>query len=395
MLSIPSLVSSFRDCGCGQKHECAISGVVVESGLQDRVGDVLKAHGFPNELAVVSDKAARDAAPGVIPSLQKAGFSVERIDYDRLRVARMEDVRRVEQALCGGRARAVLALGTGSAHDPCRLACARQGAPLALFGTAASMDGFASYSAPIVDGVFKTTHPAKCPDLILADTAVLAAAPPELKAAGFGDMMAKYVAIVDWRVSHLLSGEHLCEKVCGLVREATDRIFDLAPKVQARDEKSAGEVFEALLLTGVAMSFTKTSRPGSGTEHILAHFWECMELAQGKMPNFHGTDVGVATLLVMREYERLAALPRIVAHAENADWDAIYRDYGALAPDVRRLNEPDTIVSGIDPAALERAWPEIRRIVSSVPTAAEVEAAMRVAGCACTPEQIGMHQRSW
>ena len=389
MIDIPSLVSSFRDCPCGEPHECAIGAVRIESGLQHRVGEALRDAGFPHRLLLLSDSAARAAAPGVAPSLERAGFALERIEYDSLRVARMEDVRRVEDALASGAAEGVIALGTGSAHDPCRLACARRGAPLALFGTAASMDGFASYSAPIVDGVFKTTHPAKCPDVILADTAVLAAAPAALKSAGFGDMMAKYVALIDWRVSHLVSGEPLCERVAGLVREAADRILALAPRVLATDEESAAAVFEALLLTGVAMSFTKTSRPGSGTEHILAHFWECMELVEGKTPNFHGTDVGVATLLILREYARLAAMPAIRVRRETPDWDAIYRDYGPLAPDVRRLNTPDTIVDAIDPAALERAWPEIRAIVGTVPQADEIERAMRVAGCPCTPEEVG------
>ena len=392
MLDIPSLVSSFRDCPCGQPHECAIGTVRVESGLQHRVGEALREAGFPRRLLVFGDRAGFAAAPGVVPSIEAAGFAVRRIGYDALRVARMDDVRRVEEALASGDAEGVVAVGTGSSHDPCRLACARRGAPLALFGTAASMDGFASYSAPIVDGVFKTTHPAKCPDAILADTAVLAAAPAALKSAGFGDMMAKYVALIDWRVSHLVSGEPLCERVAGLVRKAVDRIFALAPHVLATDEESAAAVFEALLLTGVAMSFTKTSRPGSGTEHILAHFWECMELVDGKTPNYHGTDVGVATLLVLREYERLAALPAVRARRETPDWDAIYRDYGPLAPDVRRLNTPDTIVDAIDPAALERAWPDIRAIVRSVPSADEVEAAMRVAGCPCTIAEIGKTQ---
>ena len=389
MISIPSLVSEFSACACGQAHECAIGMVRVESGLRHRAGEALREAGFPKKLLLLHDRAALAAAPEVPPSLEAAGFSLERIEYDSLRVARMEDVRRVEAALESGTAEGVVALGTGSAHDPCRLACARRNAPLALFATAASMDGFASYSAPIVNGVFKTTHPAKCPEVILADTEVLAAAPAALKSAGFGDMMAKYVALVDWRVSHLVSGEPLCEKVAGLVREAADRIYSLAPRILAEDEESAAAVFEALLLTGVAMSFTKTSRPGSGTEHILAHFWECMELVEGMTPNYHGTDVGVATLLVLREYERLAKLPAVHARREDPDWDAIYRDYGPLAPDVRRLNTPDTIVDGIDPAALERAWPEIRTIVRSVPTANEIESAMRIAGCPCRPEEIG------
>ena len=100
------------------------------------------------------------------------------------------------------------------------------------------------------------------------------------------------------------------------------------------------------------MSFTKTSRPGSGTEHIMAHFWECMELLDGKTPNYHGEDVGVTTLMILQYYEKLAQLPQVPAHPEVCNWDEIYRIYGPLAPDVQKLNTPDTITDGIAPRRL-------------------------------------------
>ena len=74
----------------------------------------------------------------------------------------------------------------------------------------------------------------------------------------------------------------------------------MARSVTKRDEKTAAAIFESLLLTGIAMSFTKTSRPGSGTEHIMAHFWECMELLDGTTPNYPGEAVGVRTLMILQ-----------------------------------------------------------------------------------------------
>lgn len=271
----------------------------------------------------------------------------------------------------------VLAVGTGSVHDPCRLACARHDVPLCLFATAPSMDGFASYSAPIVNGNFKITYPAKCPEVIIGDTKILAVAPAALKSAGFGDMVSKYIALIDWQVSNLLTGESYCERVAALTRQATDQIFAMAGRVTKRDEKTAAAIFESLLLTGIAMSFTKTSRPGSGTEHIMAHFWECMELLDSKTPNYHGEDVGVTTLIMLRYYEALARLPQVTAHPEICNWDEIYSIYGPLAPDVQKLNTPDTITDGIAPRWIEACWPQIRRIVQSVPSYDACLAAMR------------------
>ena len=385
MTDFRQLIDMYRSCTCGIEHRCDIRDIRVGSGLVTQVGRILEENAFPKKLLLVADKNTLNASAGILESL--SGFSVTLHIYDSLRVATMDDVRLVERYF--DRVDGVLAVGTGSVHDPARLACARQNKPLCLFATAPSMDGFASYSAPIVDGNFKTTHPAKCPEVIIADTRILANAPTELKSAGFGDMVSKYIALIDWQVSHLLTGEHYCERVADLTRFATDRLMSMADKVTLADEEAAGAVFESLLMTGIAMSFTMTSRPGSGTEHILAHYWECMELLEGKLPNYHGEDVGVATLMMLRYYGELAKLPAVTARKEENDWTAIYKAYGQLAEDVRRLNTPDTITDPIDPKEVERLWPDIVEIIRSVPDYDTCLSAMKQAGCKTTIEEIG------
>ena len=386
MADFHALIHSYQNCACGQAHTCAIRDIEIGSGLVRSVGDILRKNGFGPRLLLAADEQTLAAAEGIEASL--AGFAVVRHIWPTIRVATMQDVEKIESYF--DRVDGVLAVGTGSVHDPCRLACARHDVPLCLFATAPSMDGFASYSAPIVNGNFKITYPAKCPEVIIGDTKILADAPAALKSAGFGDMICKYVALIDWQVSNLLTGESYCARVAELTRTAADRIFAMADRVTQRDEKTAAAIFEALLLTGIAMSFTKTSRPGSGTEHILAHFWECMELLDGKTPNYHGVDVGVATLMILQYYEKLAQLRQVTARPEVCNWNEIYSIYGELAPDVRRLNTPDTITDGLDPRKIETCWPEIRRIVQAAPSYDAVLAAMRAAGCILTPEEAGL-----
>ena len=385
MLNFRALIDSFRDCGCGMDHRCGIHDIRIGSGLVTQAGEILRENGFPRRLLLIGDRDTLAAAAGIEESL--TGFEVTRHCYDTLRVATMDDVRLVEDYL--DRVDAVVAVGAGSIHDPSRLACARRNKPLCLFATAPSMDGFASYNAPIVDGGFKTTHAAKCPEVIIADTKILAAAPKALKSAGFGDMISKYIALIDWQVSHLVTGEAYCPRVAELTRTAADRLMTMADRVTLEDEETAAAVLESLLMTGIAMSFTRTSRPGSGTEHILAHYWECIELLEGKIPNFHGEDVGVATLLTLREYEALAGRETVTAHPEVNDWDAVYRAYGPLAGAVRKLNTPDTITDGIEPRVIEEKWPEIRAIVRSVPDYDACYRAMKAAGCKTTIAEIG------
>lgn len=386
MIDVKKIVEEFSDCPCGVKHELGIKSVEIGSGIVKDVGEILKSNGFKKKLLLVADNNTLSAADGILDSLKS--FDVTLKIYDNLREATVTQVETIKGLL--NSFDGVISVGTGSLHDICRKAAADLNKPLCLFATAPSMDGFASYCAPLTDGNFKITYPAKSPEVIIADTKILATAPRELKSAGFGDMVGKYVGLVDWQVSHIITGEYYCEKVANLTRRATDKIMGLADKITAEDEETAAAVFEALLLTGIGMSFTKTSRPASGTEHVLSHFWECKKLLEGKISDFHGKKVGVATLLITDIYDKLALKEKVSAHREVNDWQDIFDNYGELKEEVIKLNTPDTITDGIEPAVIEKNWDKIREIILSVPRKSEILSAMRRAGCAITNRDIAV-----
>jgi glycerol dehydrogenase-like iron-containing ADH family enzyme len=94
----------------------------------------------------------------------------------------------------------ILSIGTGSVNDVCRYAASQTNKAFAIFATAPSMDGFASDSAPLIENNFKVSYPCRQPSVVIADTDILASSPVELKAAGFGDIIAKYIGILDWKI---------------------------------------------------------------------------------------------------------------------------------------------------------------------------------------------------
>jgi len=389
MTQVMDIIERFKaPCPCGKTHETAVRDVVIGAGVVHTVGDILERNGFPKTLLLVADKNTLAASAGILDSLHN--FKVETHIYDDIRVATIAHVEELEEKI-KGRDIAILSVGSGSVNDPCRLAAARQNKMLCIFGTAPSMDGFASYGAPLVHNGFKSSYAAKSPEVIIGDTAILASAPTALKSAGFGDMVSKYVALIDWQISHLLTGETYCEQVAALTREAIDILMELADKVTDNDEYTAGKVFEALLLTGIGMSYMQNSRPASGSEHVVAHLIECLELTEGKLPNLHGEDVGVCTLEVLRLYNELAKKQSITAGRETVDWNKVYAVYGDMAEEVRKVNTP-TVTDKVDPKALEQNWGKIREIIRSVPDADTCEKAMQAAGCKLTVADIGKSQ---
>lgn len=389
-MDLKLLTEKYADCPCGVRHVLNTRVIKCESGLVRRVGKELKEAGFPTRILFLADKNTLKASNGILESLD--GFKiVDTVLYDDLRVADMVEVEKLQARIKS--VDGVLACGTGSIHDTARLACAREDKPLCLFATAPSMDGFASYGAPITNGNFKVTYPAKSPEMVLADTEILAVAPTELKSAGFGDMIGKYVGLIDWEVSSLITGEYWCDRVAYLTRKATDDIFALADRVTSSDEETAKQIFDSLILTGIGMSFTKTSRPASGTEHILSHFWECKKLLDGKISDFHGKKVGVATLLIMKEYEDFKNMKSVDCHYEKVDWDMVKSVYGPLWEEVERLNFPKSIMDGITPQLINDNWGKIRDIITNVPSFSEIYDAMRVAGCATSPTEIDVSDK--
>ncbi|MDR0426450.1 MAG: iron-containing alcohol dehydrogenase [Clostridiales bacterium] len=386
-MDLKGLLADFKDCACGRPHESGIAGIYIERGVTARTGELLKRHGFFGRLLVVADKNTLAAAKGLMEAL--SGFIVVSVVYPDKREPYYEDV--LDIARKAGEADGVLSVGTGTLNDICRLACKLAAAPFAVYATAPSMDGFASASAPIVKNGFKRSYDAVQPRVILADTAVLAAAPAHLKAAGFGDMMGKYIGLADWQAARLLADEYHCERVARLSLAATDRILSMADKVRSKDEGTAAAIMECLILTGLGMGFTKNSRPASGTEHIVSHYLDITQLKAGIRPDYHGFQVGVAALTIARRYHGYIGFGRAALVPDRTDWPAVYAAYG---PDMRAEIEADNtppLTDALDPDRVAAVWPELCAAVRALlPAPERLEAALLAAGCPTDAAGIGV-----
>ncbi len=387
-MDIHSIVKSLQGCPCGRTHTVEIRAVEIGHGILQQTAEILHRNNFPEKILVVADDNTLAASKGILEILKSGGFQVKTKIYSDLRVADMRDVKVVQEL--SRDVDGILSVGSGSLNDICRYAARLEDKQFAIFATAPSMDGFASGTSPITENNFKTTRQARQPSIILADTSILARSPSILKGSGFGDVIAKYVAIVDWKVSHLTTGEYYCQAIADLTLDAVKRMVALADKVVQEDEETAGAIMEALVLTGLAMRLADCVRPASGTEHIISHFWEIKKLEKGLISDFHGRKVGVATLLTSRIYHWLIKQD-VRFCPEKLDWARIYEAYGPnFTPDVIKLNNP-TVTEETTADTCNAFWPEICRIVrEELPTYETLYDVMKRAGCALTLEDIAV-----
>lgn len=387
-MDLKKILHSLENCPCGRKHTFVTEVAEIGHGVKERAGKILADAGFPKKVLIVSDDNAMRAADGLLPVLEAAGFEMKKLVYKNMMYAKIEQVREVEALLDD--VDGVIAVGTGSVDDICRVASFNKKKKFAIFATAPSMDGFASDSAPIIENNFKTSVYVEQPMAILADTEILAKAPTELKAAGFGDMVAKYIGIFDWRLSHMLTDEYYCPAVAEITMQGVNKIMALADKVTGEDEEAAGNIMEGLILSGLGMKLAGCSRPASGAEHVVSHYWECYKLARGIWPEFHGKKVGVATVLINRIYHNIAdRVPEIDPIPDPTDMEEVKAAFDPSQVDeVVRLNTP-AITADIDLARLKRIWPDVRKMINEIlPSDEELMRLMKAAGAVTEPADV-------
>ena len=194
----------------------------------------------------------------------------------------------------------IVGIGSGAICDLSRFCAYRLNADFIMIPTAASMDGYLSSISPLIINRSKTTFEGKQPVAALCDPELLRSAPGVMTSAGFGDIMGKVTSGIDWILSRELLGERYVEPAAEKAAEAVRICEENADGAGANSADGVKAVVRALLLSGEAINETGNSRPASGAEHHLSHYWEEAFLREGKPPVLHGIKVAVAALTVIR-----------------------------------------------------------------------------------------------
>lgn len=188
------------------------------------------------------------------------------------------------------RCQVVIAFGGGRALDLAKHSASIAGLPFVAVPTSLSHDGFASPLASLHTPRGRRSIACRPPAGVIIDTGVCFAAPRHLWLAGLGDVAAKVTAVADWKLAFHARGEPVND-LAALLSDAT--VFQLAGR-PVFDIEGTRLLATALLLNGVAMSLAGTSRPASGSEHLISHALDQLSAR----PRLHGLQVGMASYIV-------------------------------------------------------------------------------------------------
>lgn len=320
-------------CACGKSHKVDIQAIRVGSGVIQELPGILRDLGA-SHIFLVGDNYTYEAAGRQVEQLlDQAGLSYhKRVFQTETPLVPNEYALGSVLAAMTSQDDMLLAVGSGTLNDVTKYVSARTGIPYVIAATAPSMDGYASTVAPTILDGFKTTLPAVYPAAIVADVDILKDAPMPMLTAGFGDIIGKFTSLADWRLSHQLNGEYYCPEVAGVIEAAVETCAANAQALAQREPQAIQAVTEALILSGLAMGMVGVSRPASGAEHQMAHYWEMDALRRGEEHPLHGNAVGVGTVLAASLYEMAAEyLPQGFAAPDKGQILACLQAAGSCA----------------------------------------------------------------
>ena len=397
-------LTEIKNCPCGRIHRSSVNKLILGSGVLEQLPELVKPYAKPFLLADVHNYAA--AGKRVAELLEEAGkpYSLHIFENEALK----PDEETIGSAVMhfDHSCDAVIAVGSGVLNDTGKILAALAGKPYIIVGTAPSMDGYASASSSVERDGLKITLPSKCPDIVIGDTAILKDAPMRMLVSGLGDMLAKYISICEWRLSHIITGEYYCEAVAGMVRSALNKCVKHADGLLKRDESAVQAVFEGLVLGGAAMEYAGMSRPASGVEHYFSHIWDMRGLEFGTPVDLHGIQCAVGTLYAAEIYDFLRTYTpdkqKALDYVKRFDYEAYKEDLrtflgkGAQAMialeqkeqkyDVQKHAERLEII-------IDR-WPDIQKIIAEeVPHAEDIRALLRKIGAPERARDIGLDER--
>ncbi len=385
-IDVPELA---KNCPCGKEHATETKLCIIDNGALARLESYMEEVGLHGKRCVIYDENTYRAVPAALHPRADQEIIIPGSGIHADEFATADVLERMD-----GDVEVMVAVGTGVLNDIVRYCAKERHIPFAAVPTAATCDAFASSVAAMTLGGLKISITCQSPVLVVADVDIIRDAPADLILSGIGDMLGKFVALSEWRMANLLTGEALCERIYDMMFTSVSTIWDKCLLARQGDDEAIAAVMEGLIMSGIAMQMFGNSRPASGAEHHFSHLLDIgTDALRGIPGGTHGEQVGVGTAVISREYHRLIQIEDITPYLHDyaAPEESYVRAFvgDKLLEGVMKENVKDS-AGGVTKEKLAGCWPQIRQIMAAIPAPDAVEEKLSALGAKKNLADLGI-----
>ncbi|MBQ8641726.1 MAG: iron-containing alcohol dehydrogenase [Clostridia bacterium] len=389
-------------CECGRRHYGLLKDCIIGEDALLRLPEMVRKYNGTHPFVLCDRETYAAAGERACALLEGAEIPYTLHIIGRTRPAPDERIVGEAVMFCDAKCDLVIAVGGGVINDTGKILAAAKNCTDIYVAAAPSMDGYASASSSMEREGLKVSLNSKCPDAVIGDAAVLAAAPVHMIRSGIGDMAAKYISLVEWQIAALLVGDYYCPTVANIVKESLAVCAENAAAAVSGDREAVCRLAEGLVMSGLAMNYAGISRPASGMEHYISHILDMRALEFGAPADLHGIQCGIATLITAEAYELLAKIvpdrEKALAYVKNFSLES-WSDHlrALLGHGAQAMIAGEKKEGKYDPekhaARLEKIlanWETILEIVSGLPSAADLRTFFVSIGHPVSGGEIGL-----
>jgi glycerol-1-phosphate dehydrogenase [NAD(P)+] len=290
--------------------------VLVGWGVLGSLGEVFLELGLNRPLIVTGHKTIEIAGARAEEFMKDLGLKPE---LELCTEADLDTVERISEKAESIEADTVIGVGGGRTIDVAKLSAGKTGAFFISIPTTASHDGIASNLASVKGLGRPYSMKAKPPIAVLADSQIISESPYRFTASGCGDVISKAVSVRDWRLAHEEKNDYYGEYAGSLALMGSSLIMRNAEKIRDQAQEGYRTLLEALVSCGVSMSIAGSSRPCSGSAHLISHALDM--IAPGGA--LHGEQCGVGTIMMAKlhglDWERIRGSLAIIGAPTTAE----------------------------------------------------------------------------
>lgn len=322
------LADGYLDCPyCGRRHSVPIPIIRIGAGIVNEVPEVLEqALGRkPGKVAILFDKAIEQVIEtSVIQPIEAHGQPLFRVPIGEPGLL-LECDRDLSDSIADrldSDIDILIGAGSGVISDMTKWISDRLHKPFILVGTAPSMNAHTSITAVMLHNDIKSSEFLTPGKAVIFDVNILANAPIPMLHAGMGDLAARAVCNADWKLSNALRQTPFCPLPYMMTGTNEKLYLEAAQKITKRDIQAVYYLSEATLLSGLSMTVMDgETSPSSGAEHIISHFWDFLSHLRNVPKDFHGSQVGVASIMTMTLYQIVRRLDISKIDPDKLAWE--------------------------------------------------------------------------
>lgn len=185
----------------------------------------------------------------------------------------------------------LIAVGGGKVADFGKRLAYIANIQLMLIPTIIANDGLISPIAVLQDGGLSVSLPGRMPDTVLIDMEIIGSAPVRYLRSAACDLITNLSATNDWERATAGETGRMHHLALQMSRIAAHQILS-SRDWRCNSREFLRTIVYGQMLSGIAMALAGSSRPCSGSEHLIAHALDALGMG---MTTLHGEKVGIAS----------------------------------------------------------------------------------------------------